>query len=171
MALVFRCADAGPASNVIFGQSFTSIIEVSIWGHVIDTGVLATVDHAVGTLQVPLILVLGHQNCAAMHTALKVWNDGQDLPQSATRAAVEQATTSILHRASGAVSADLLEAGHVVEAGLALLQKSPVLARAVDTGRSAVICALTEDSDNGRVRVCATIGDVDDQTQDLLECV
>lgn len=171
IALVFRCADAGPSSDVIFGQDCASIIDVSTWGHVVDVGVLATVDHAVDGLQVPLVVVLGHQGCSAMLTALRVWNDGQDMPETATRAAVEQATTSILHRASGAVSADRLEAAHVVEAGLSLMGRSPALAEAVDNGQCAVVCAVTDETSGRRVRVCATFGDVNDECEDLLECI
>lgn len=75
IAVVFRCADADTASEVVLGQSWGSLIDISTWGHVIDTGVLATVEYAVGTLKTPLIVVLGHEHCAAMETALRAWEN------------------------------------------------------------------------------------------------
>ena len=53
VAAVFRCADAGVASEVILGQSWGSLVEVSTWGHTVDTGVIATLEYAVEVLEVP----------------------------------------------------------------------------------------------------------------------
>lgn len=170
-AMVFRCADPGPASTAVLGQDPCALVEVSTWGHVVDDGVLATVDHVVGALHVPLILVLGHESCSAVSTALRVWNDGMDTPQSAARVAVEQATASILHRSSGAMAVDRVEAAHVTEVGLALVQRSPLLSQAVDAGECAVVSAVSYGSNGGRLEVCATIGDLDASRRDLLECV
>lgn len=170
-AMVFRCADPGPASAAVLGQDPSTLVEVSSWGHVVDDGVLATVDHVVGALGLPLILVLGHESCSAVSAALRVWNDGMDMPQSSARVAVEQATTSILHRSSGALAVDRVEAAHVTEVGLALVQRSPLLARAVDAGSCAVVSAVSHASAGGRLEVCATIGDLGASRRDLLECV
>lgn len=170
-AMVFRCADATPSSASVLGQEEATIIDVATWGHVVDAGVLASVDHVVGTLTLPLIVVLGHEGCAAVHTALRVWNDGIDMPRTAARTAVEQVTTSILHRSSGSMSVDHVEAAHVTEVGLALVQRSPVLAQAVDAGSCAVVSAVSHGSAGGRIEVCATIGDIDAAQPDLLECV
>ncbi len=169
--MVFRCADAGPTSAAVLGQDPSTIIDVSSWGHVVDVGVLATLDHVVGTLRLPLILALGHEGCTAVSSALQVWNDGVDMPQSAARAAVEQVTTSILHRASGSMAVDRVEAAHVTEVGLALVQRSPLLAHAVDAGTCAVVSAVSFGSTGGRLEVCATIGNVEAAQRDLLECV
>ena len=53
VAAVFRCADAGLSSEMVFGQNWGSLIDVSTWGHVIDSGVMATLEYAVTTLEVP----------------------------------------------------------------------------------------------------------------------
>lgn len=170
-AMVFRCADPAPSSASLLGQDESAIIDVSTWGHVVDAGVLATVDHIVGTLQLPLILVLGHQECTAVRTALRVWNDDMEMPRSVARVAVEQATTSIMHRSSGSMSADQVGAAHVTEVGLALVQRSPVLAHAVDAGTCAVVSAMCCAVNGGMIQVCATIGDIDTAQRELLECV
>ncbi len=168
-AAVFRCADAGIAADAAFGQSWGSLIDVSTLGHVIDSGVLATLEHAVITREVPLIVVLGHSDCHAMHTAMRAWNEA-DMPCDATRVIVEQAIASIVRRGCGADSVESVSEAHIVETGLALLERSPVVSRRVDTGECAIVCGATE-PDSGRIRVYGTIGAVGEVHDSLLECV
>ncbi len=167
-AVVFRCTDAQVASHVMFCQGWSSVIDVSTWGHVVDTGVLATLEHAVETLKTPLIVVLGHSGCAAMHVALEAWNN-ISIPAGATRAVVEQAMSSLTRHGATCSNADELAAVHVADTGVSLLHKSAVIADAVDNGRSAIVCAVTDV--DGRIRTCATIGDVSESGAPLLECV
>ncbi len=169
VAAVFRCADAGMASEVVFGQSWGSLVDVSTWGHVIDTGVLGTMEYAVDTLEVPLIVVLGHHSCAAMRATMRAWHDAE-MPDGAARAMVEQAMSSILRRGSAADSLEAITTAHVVETGLALLDRSPVIARRVDAGKCGIVCAAT-DPVSGRVQAYATIGAVGETEGALLECV
>jgi carbonic anhydrase len=168
-AVVFRSADSDVPSQVVFGQSWGSIIDISNWGHVIDTGVLATLEHAVGTLKTPLIVILGHTDSSAMQTALDAWNNA-NFPDGATRAVVEQAVSSLARKDAGINTADDLTAAHVAHVGVSLLHKSPLVAKAVDSGRCAIVCAVLNRAD-GRIEVCGTIGHVSDNETPLLRVV
>lgn len=168
VAAVFRCADAGVASEIVFGQGWGSLVEVSTWGHMVDAGVIASLEYAVGTLEVPLIVVLGHQDCGAMRTAMRAWNDA-DMPTGAARTMVEQAMGSIVRRGACADSVETVACAHVVETGLGLLERSPVIARRVDAGRCGIVCATT--NADGRLRAYATVGAVGEVSDSLLECV
>jgi carbonic anhydrase len=167
-AVVFRCADTGVASETVFGQSWGSLIDVSTWGHVLDTGVIATLEYAVETRGVPLIVVLGHQDCHAMRTAMRAWTDAV-MPEGATRTVVEHAIGSIVRRGAAAESVEALTSAHLVETGLALLERSPAIARLVDEGRCAIVCATT--NAEGRITAHATVGSVGEVDGTLLECV
>jgi len=145
------------------------LIDVSTWGHVIDTGVLATLDYAVNGLEVPLIVVLGHQDCHAMRTAVRAWNEAV-MPEGPTRAVVEHAIGSIVRRGVDAGSTEAVTSAHVVETGLALLERAPAIARRVDAGKCAIVCATTNSTD-GSVAVHGTIGAVGEVDGSLLECV
>lgn len=168
-AVIFRCSDAGLAGETVFGQKRGSLIDVSTWGHVIDTGVLATLEYAVGRREVPLIVVLGHQDCHAMRAAMRAWHEA-DMPVDATRATVEQAITSMVRRGTQADSLESVSSAHLVETGLALLERSPVIARRVDSGDCAIVCAAAEHG-TGRLRVYATVGSVGEVDDSLLECI
>ncbi len=165
-AVVFRSADSDVPSQVVFGQSWGSLVDISNWGHVIDTGVLATLEYAVGTLKAPLIVILGHSDSSAMQTALDAWNTAK-FPDGATRAVVEQAVSSLARKDAGINTADDLTTAHVAHVGVSLLHKSPLVAKAVDSGRCAIVCAVLDRSD-GRVQVCGTIGQVSDSETPLL---
>jgi carbonic anhydrase len=168
VAAVFRCADTDVASEMVFGQSWGSLLDVSTWGHVVDTGVVATLEHAVETLEVPLIVVLGHRECSAMRAALRAWQHAE-LPDGASRMVVEQALSSIVRRGSAADSVDEISTAHVVSVGMSLLERSPLIARRVDAGKCGIVCATTDDE--GRVQAYATVGALGEAGDSLLECV
>jgi carbonic anhydrase len=168
-AVVFRCADAGVASEMVFGQSWGSLLDVSTWGHVVDNGVLASMEYAVDTLGLPLIVVLGHQDCSAMQTTMRAWHHAE-LPDGAARTMVEQAMSSIVRRGSAADSVAAITAAHVTEVGLAILNRSPVIARRVDREQCGIVCATT-DPVTGQVLPLATIGALGETDGALLECV
>ncbi len=169
LAVVFRCSDDHIASEQLLGQNSGSLIDVRTWGHVVDTGVLATIEYAVGTLKTPLIVVVGHHSCDAMQTAVDSWNNIA-MPDDATRAVVEQAMSSLVAPGAGAYDADQLADAHIMQTGVSLLHKSRVIAAAVDARRCAIVC-LTTDPANGRVHVCGTLGDITPSDVPLLEAV
>jgi carbonic anhydrase len=169
VAAVFRCADTGLASEMVFGQSYGSLIDVSNWGHVVDSGALASLEYAVDVLQVPLIVVLGHHDCRAMRLAMRAWTDAV-IPEDASRTVVEHTIGSIVRRGTAAASIEEVTAAHVVETGLGLLERSPIIARRVDAGQCAIVCASTESGD-GRIVTHATVGAVGEVDGTLMECV
>lgn len=168
LAAVFRCSDAEVASEMVLGQSWGSLLDVSTWGHVVDAGVLATLEHAVGAMGIPLVVVLGHHDCTAMHAAMRAWQNAE-IPDGASRVAVEQALSSIVRCGSAADGVDAIGSAHVVAVGMSLLERSPLIARQVDAGRCGIVCATT--AADGRLHVYATVGALGEAGDSLLECV
>ena len=169
VAAVFRCADTAVASETVFGQGWGSLIDISTWGHVVDSAVIATLEYAVETREVPLIVVLGHQDCHAMRTAMRAWTEA-NMPEGAVRTVVEHAIGSIVRRGAGAESLQAVTSAHIVETGLGLIERSPVIARRVDAGQCAIVCATTSPVD-GQIVVHGTVGSVGEVDGALLECV
>ncbi len=169
IAAIFRCADTGLASEMVFGQGYGSLIDVSNWGHVVDNGTLASLEFAVDVLEVPLIVVLGHDNCRAMRLAMRAWTEAV-IPDDAARTVVEHAIGSIVRRGVAAESIEEVTTAHIVETGLGLLERSPLIARRVDAGQCAIVCATTDSAD-GRIIAHATVGAVGEVDSALLECV
>ncbi|TRW78334.1 carbonic anhydrase [Mycolicibacterium sp. 018/SC-01/001] len=168
VAAVFRCADAGISSEKVFGQEPGALLDVSTWGHTVDTSVLASLEYAVEALDVPLIVVLGHDDCPAMNAALRAWQQAS-LPDGAMRAAVEHALLSVVRRGAAADSVESVASAHIVETGLGLTQRSPALARKVDNGECGIVCA-TVNPGSGKIQVHAALG-VEETNGVLVEMV
>lgn len=169
VAAIFRCADSRPSNETVFGADCGPLVDVSTWGHTLDTGVVASIEYAVEILNVPLIIVLGHDDCSAMHAALRAWNHAE-LPDGAMRCAVEHALSSVVRRGAPADTVDSVTTAHIVHTGLALVQRSPVISRKVDDRTCAILCTTYCDADR-QIRVHATIGAIRDSTDALVECV
>ena len=65
-AVIFGCADSRLAAEIIFDVGLGDVFVVRTAGHVIDDAVLGSLEYAVSALHVPLIVVLGHDNCGAV---------------------------------------------------------------------------------------------------------
>ncbi|HTY28065.1 MAG TPA: carbonic anhydrase, partial [Mycobacterium sp.] len=60
IAVLFGCADSRVAAEIIFDQGLGDMFVVRTAGHVIDSAVLGSIEYAVTVLNVPLVVVLGH---------------------------------------------------------------------------------------------------------------
>nr|WP_237572682.1 carbonic anhydrase [Mycolicibacterium lacusdiani] len=152
----------------MFGPQ-SPLIDVSTWGHTIDASVLASIEHAVEAMEVPLIVVLGHDDCSAMRAALHAW-ESAELPSGAMRATVEHALLSVVHRGTTAATVESITTAHIAQTGLLLMQRSPVVARLVDAEKLGIVCATYDDAER-RFRLHATVGIIGEDTRGLVECV
>jgi carbonic anhydrase len=63
---VLASSDSRVVPEIIFDQGLGELYTVRVLGENIDAGVLASLEYAVETLNVPLLVVLGNSDCAAM---------------------------------------------------------------------------------------------------------
>jgi carbonic anhydrase len=156
-AVVFGCADSRVAAEIIFDQGLGDMFVVRTAGHVIDSAVLGSVEYAVTVLDVPLIVVLGHDNCGAVKAALTALDDGQ-VPRGYVRDIVERVTPSILlGRRLGSTRVDEFEAHHVHETCAQLLARSSAIAERVASDELAIV-GLTYHLADGRIVLRDSIG-------------
>ncbi|MDD2837205.1 MAG: carbonic anhydrase, partial [Methanothrix sp.] len=65
-AIVVGCSDSRVPPEVVFDQGLGDIFVIRTAGQVMDKVTLASIEYAVEHLNVPLILVLGHDSCGAV---------------------------------------------------------------------------------------------------------
>ncbi len=65
-AAILTCADSRVAPELVFDQGFGDLFVVRNGGNVGDEIAAETLEFAVATWAVPLIVVMGHQNCGAV---------------------------------------------------------------------------------------------------------
>jgi carbonic anhydrase len=158
-AVVFGCADSRVAAEIIFDQGLGDMFVVRTAGHVIDSAVLGSIEYAVTVLEVPLIVVLGHDSCGAVQATLKALDDGV-LPRGYVRDLVERVTPSVLTgRREGLTQVDEFEAHHVRETAAQLLSRSTAILERIPTGDLAIV-GVTYHLADGRVVLREKVGEV-----------
>ncbi|MDA2889722.1 carbonic anhydrase [Mycolicibacterium sp. BiH015] len=158
-AIVFGCSDSRVAAEIIFDQGLGDMFVIRTAGHVIDGAVLGSIEYAVNVLNVPLIVVLGHDSCGAVGATLAAIDTG-DVPGGYIRDVVERVTPSILAgRREGLSRVDEFEARHVTETGKQLLERSTAVSEAVAANRLA-IAGVTYQLADGQVVLRDHIGDI-----------
>lgn len=158
-AVLFGCADSRVAAEIIFDQGLGDMFVVRTAGHVIDSAVLGSVEYAVSVLNVPLIVVLGHDSCGAVKATLSALDEGA-VPGGYVRDVVERVTPSILlGRRDGLTRVDEFEARHVAETTEQLRARSTAIAERLAEGTVA-IAGVTYHLADGRAVLRNHLGDI-----------
>ncbi|MFC5500963.1 carbonic anhydrase [Lysinimonas soli] len=70
IAALFGCSDSRLAAEIIFDKGLGDLFVVRNAGQVISDSVIGSLEYAVAVLHVPLIVVLGHDQCGAVRAAI-----------------------------------------------------------------------------------------------------
>lgn len=164
-AVLFGCGDSRVAAEIIFDQGLGDMFVVRTAGHTVDTAVLGSIEYAVGVLNVPLIVVLGHDSCGAVAATLKALDDGE-VPGGFIRSLVERITPSILMgRNEGLSTVDELEGRHVVETGRLLMDRSRIIAEKVENGSCAIV-GVTYTLADGGIKLRGVVGEIGESVEE-----
>ena len=138
-AVILGCSDSRIPPELIFDQGLGDVFVIRTAGEVVDNASLASIEYAVEHLDVPLVVVLGHDSCGAVTAAVQGGEAEGHLGSlmDFIRPAVEQA------REAGEGS-DLLNGSidnnvfNIVEA---LKSSQPVLSEKVEAGELMILGA------------------------------
>jgi len=75
-AAILSCADSRVVPEVLFDQGLGDVFVLRVAGNIAGPGMVGSLEYAVEHLHVPLIVVLGHEECGAVKAALA----GKPLP-------------------------------------------------------------------------------------------
>jgi len=147
-AVVFGCSDSRPASEIVFDEGLGDMFVVRNAGQVVSSSALGSIEFAVAILNVPLLVVLGHEACGAVRAAIDSTRpDAPELPAQIWRLIAPVVPT--VHRVARAAgsepsAADAAAVGreHIHETVAELLQASPLIAEAVAAGRLGIVGAV-----------------------------
>jgi carbonic anhydrase len=70
IAALFGCSDSRLAAEIIFDKGIGDLFVIRNAGQVISESVVGSIEYAVAVLHVPLIVVLGHDECGAVRAAI-----------------------------------------------------------------------------------------------------
>jgi carbonic anhydrase len=158
-AVIFGCADSRVAAELIFDQGLGDTFVVRTAGQSIDSAVLGSIEYAVVVLDVPLIVVLGHNSCGAVKAALSAIDEGT-IPGGFVRDVVERVAPSILMgRRDGLKRVDEFEERHVKETVAQLVGRSSAISERVAAG-SLAIAGVTYHLADGHAALVDHVGDI-----------
>ena len=154
-AALFGCSDSRLAAEIIFDKGIGDLFVVRNAGQVISSSVIGSLEYAVGVLNVPLIVVLGHDECGAVRAAIEsVRPDAAPLPHhiGALISKIVPAVRRVAGAAEGSeadVGSDSttpLDAGevgreHLRDTIAELLEQSELISDAIAAGTLAVVGA------------------------------
>lgn len=150
LVAIFGCSDSRLSAEIIFDVGLGDAFVVRNAGQVISDSVLGSLEYAVGVLGVPLILVLGHDECGAVHAAIESQTpDATPLPAH-INSIVSRIVPAVRRVAGGdpalPIQRDHVDAGfvgreHLRDTVAELLESSEMISDAIAAGTLAIVGA------------------------------
>jgi carbonic anhydrase len=78
LAIVVGCSDSRVAPEILFHCRLGDLFVVRVAGATVDATALGSIEYAVHHLHCPLVVVLGHAGCGAVHAATQVVNENAE---------------------------------------------------------------------------------------------
>ena len=152
-AVLVGCSDSRVPPELLFDTGLGELFIVRNAGNTIDTVAMGSIQYAVQVLNVPLVLVLGHERCGAVDAAVSVVEKNTVFPGSIGQM-VEPIIPAVLKaKAMGAAGDELLD-GAVRENVRRTVERlrtgEPTLADPIKAGKLMVVGARY-DLDDGKV--------------------
>ncbi len=147
-AVVITCADSRVPPEILFDQGIGDLFIVRVAGNIADDAVIGSVEYAVDHLGVPLVVVLGHTHCGAVHATIV----GSDATGRIAR--IVERIVPAVERARGLPGelADNAMRENIAIVVDELRRSEPILGRLVAEGRLEIIGAVY-DIENGGVDI------------------
>lgn len=79
-AVLVTCSDSRVSPEILFGRGLGELFIIRNAGNTVDTTALGSIEYAVGHLNVPLVVVMGHERCGAVSAAVSVVEEGEHFP-------------------------------------------------------------------------------------------
>lgn len=159
-AALFGCADSRLSAEIIFDVGLGDLFVVRNAGQVIAETILGSLEYAVEVLGVPVILVLGHDECGAIRATINATEGNLNSQGEFIHNLVERIRPTVeAAKLAGKHEIDDITELHVQDTINELLTRSSLIANAVKAGKLAVVGAnykLTL----GEVHPIVTVGDI-----------
>jgi carbonic anhydrase len=174
LSALFGCSDSRLAAEIIFDKGLGDLFVVRNAGQIISDSVVGSLEYAVAVLEVPLIVVLGHDNCGAVNGAINMLGpDSAPLPPHV--ATLVTRITPAIRRVAGAAGqfapdgtlnpddVDALAVGreHLRDTIAELMESSELITQAISDGNLAIVGANYR-LGQGQVQPDVVIGSITD---------
>jgi carbonic anhydrase len=150
-ACVLSCSDSRVVPELIFEAGIGELFVVRVAGITVADNIIESIEYAIKKLNVPLLILLGHDNCGVMEYAQEVYPKiGEDFNSilNCVYPAIEVDKTTLM-------SEDKLAKQHTLWVEKVLLEKSKIINKAVASNKLYIAkCHLCHQT--GRVKLLNT---------------
>ena len=141
-AALFGCADSRLSAEIIFDVGLGDLFVVRNAGQVIAETILGSLEYSVEVLGVSLILVLGHDECGAIRATIDATEGRVNAEGEFIHDLVARIKPTVLEaNAMGKFLIDEVTELHVIDTINEMITRSKVIAKAIETGKLAVVGA------------------------------
>ena len=160
-AALFGCSDSRLGAEMIFDVGLGDLFVVRNVGQIIARTIVGSLEFAVEVLEVPLILVLGHDSCGAVRASMdavdgKLKVEGQYIENLVGRIS----ETVVTSRSGGTFDIDEINRNHISDTIDELLEMSTLIRERVESGKLAVVGAQYR-LEEGEVELIASRGQLE----------
>lgn len=142
-AIVLGCSDSRVSPEIIFDQKIGEIFTVRTAGEIADTVGIASIEYAVEHLGSRLIVVMGHTSCGAVNAAIHA-KKNEHGESTSLDSLIHEVQRHLGDHHKNPVSKNIhdesLRNAHGVKTDL--IRKSPIIGKAVDSGKVKVIASI-----------------------------
>lgn len=147
VAAILSCSDSRVPAEIVFDRGLGDLFVIRTAGETLDLAVLGSIEYAVESLGVSLLVVMGHESCGAVKTTAGAL-DGDPIPHGFQRALVEKVAPSVLlSKADGHTEVADFERRHILETMSQIIARYPELQHHLAEGSVAVVGARYRLSD------------------------
>ena len=159
-AALFGCSDSRLSAEMIFDVGLGDLFVVRNAGQIIAQTIIGSLEFAVEFLNVPLIVVLGHDSCGATGAAINS-NAGQLSSDSEyVNHLVERLLPTVTNSLEqGITEHDEITKEHVKDTIEELVSRSKLIAERIKSGSLAVVGAHYQLAE-GKVEIISTSGNI-----------
>ena len=153
-AAILSCADSRIAPEYAFDSGRGDLFVCRVAGNFANEDTIASMEYAVAILNVPLILVLGHEACGAVDATIKSLKDDKPLPghMPSLATAIAPAVKASSQQAGNALNNAIKQ--NVIDNVAKLKGAGPILSAAVEQNKLKVVGGIYELED-GEVEIIA----------------
>ncbi|KAF1085676.1 Carbonic anhydrase [Sporotomaculum syntrophicum] len=139
-AAILSCSDSRVPPELIFDQGLGDLFIIRNAGNIIDPVSLGSIEYAIEHLQVPLLVVMGHQNCGAVTATVEGGEATGSISAIVKRIApaVEKAKAGKNMSKEELIEKSIKEN---IKATIRIIERSPILEHVLANGKLTIVGA------------------------------
>ena len=94
-AIILGCSDARVPAEIVFDQGLGDLFVIRVAGNIVAPSQIDSVEFAAARAGTPLVVVLGHTNCGAVHATIEELSQTPDKQSHSLRSIVDRVRPSV----------------------------------------------------------------------------